>query len=76
MQIIIVSYEYDCKGQLIKSTNALNQSATTQYDLAGQVVSSTDLNGNTTVVTYDKLGRAIQSVSPFDSRNAVTKNIL
>ena len=67
------TYEYDCKGQLIKSTNALNQSATTQYDLAGQVVSSTDLNGNTTVVTYDKLGRAIQSVSPFDSRNAVTK---
>ena len=67
------TYEYDCKGQLIKSTNALNQSVTTQYDLAGQVVSSTDLNGNTTVVTYDKLGRAIQSVSPFDSRNAVTK---
>ena len=24
-------------------------------------------------MTYDKLGRAIQSVSPFDSRNAVTK---
>ena len=40
------TYEYDCKGQLIKSTNALNQSVTTQYDLAGQVASSTDLNGN------------------------------
>lgn len=53
----VTSYAYDDFGRVIKTTNALGNSAYTTYDNSGNVLTSTDYAGNLTTYAYDNFDR-------------------
>ena len=46
-------YEYDARGRLIKTTDAMGQTETRSYDTQNNLTGMTDRNGAVTVNTYD-----------------------
>ena len=60
-------YTYDHAGNLLTTTDALNNTVTNTYDWRGNATRFTDALGNITQYTYDKLGRLTKTVSPIDS---------
>ncbi len=58
-------YEYDYRGNLIKTTYADGSSQQTEYDAAGRSVKSWDRDGNMVQNVYDKAGRITRSLPPM-----------
>ena len=59
-------YEYNENGQVVRTTNALDQSTTSTYNALGQLVETTDFAGTPTVYTYDALGRLLTQTITID----------
>jgi RHS repeat-associated protein len=58
-------YLYDQQGKnVVKVTNALNQSVQQSYDIRNNVVSQTSANGLVTTYTYDEMGRKTEERRP------------
>ncbi|MDR6536758.1 RHS repeat-associated protein [Variovorax soli] len=55
----ITSFEYDPRGNLVKSTNALGHETLYGYDSANRVISSTAPNGVVTTFTWDARDRLL-----------------
>ncbi len=63
-------YSYNHLGLVTSTTNALNQTASTQYDWLGNATTSTDISNNVTEYTYDAFGRVLTQITPFDVSRA------
>lgn len=58
------SYQYDANGNLVRTTDALNQVRSATYDALDRVASSTDADNRTTAYAYDAGDRIVQVVDP------------
>ena len=58
-------YEYDHRGNLIKTTYPDGSSQQTEYDAGGQSIKSWDRDGNMVQNVYDKAGRITLSAPPL-----------
>lgn len=58
------SAQKNSQGQIIKVTDAANNSVTYKYDPFGNLTKTTDSLGNITTLVYDQRGRKIQMIDP------------
>ena len=64
----IMIFSYDNNGNLISSTNSLNQTSSINYNQFGQVIITTDPLGHTTQTEYDNFGNVAASVNALGER--------
>lgn len=67
-------YQYDDRGNLIKTILADGSSTSTTYDALNREIATTDALGRTTGTIYDKLGRVIEVILPDATPNDLTDN--
>ncbi|AKU21153.1 hypothetical protein ACZ75_06325 [Massilia sp. NR 4-1] len=60
----IQSFEYDAQGNLVKSTDAMQNSESYGYDALGRKTSFTNKLGQTWTYGYDAAGRLVSELSP------------
>ncbi|MCW9018100.1 MAG: DUF667 domain-containing protein, partial [Kangiellaceae bacterium] len=58
-------FQYNQRGELMQTTNALGNQTHTEYDAFGRVVKVTDALGHSSTYQYDKLGRQVLLTDPL-----------
>ncbi|EPR08089.1 right-handed parallel beta-helix repeat-containing protein [Ruminiclostridium papyrosolvens] len=69
---IASSTEYDCQGNVVKTTDANGNITEYHYNQRGLLETTTDAETNTTAFYYDRVGRKIAEVAPKDYDPAKT----
>jgi large repetitive protein len=67
-------YQYDERGNLIKTILADGSSISTTYDALNREIATTDALGRTTQTIYDKLGRVVEVILPDATPTDLTDN--
>jgi len=67
-------YDYDKRGLVTTTTDALNQQHITTYDAFGRSLTQTDVRGNTTIYSYDDAGRTLTITTPEGISTITTRN--
>jgi RHS repeat-associated protein len=64
----ITTFVYDQRGNLLSTTNALNETTSFTYNASGLVTSVTDPLGHTSRVEYDAQGNISAQIDPLNNR--------
>ncbi|MEH2294032.1 RHS repeat-associated core domain-containing protein [Nostoc sp.] len=67
-------YEYDDKGQLVKTLYADGTSESSVYDGVGRNITTIDAGGQATHFVYDALGHLIETIYPDNTANNLNDN--
>jgi RHS repeat-associated protein len=69
-------FEYDARGNLIKTTNALGQATQFDYDAKGQLTKTTNALGKVYAYSYDAFGNVIRTTDPLGNSKTATFDVL
>ena len=67
-------YEYNARGEIVRSTNPLGHVVTRTYDSKGNMLSETDELGKVTAYTYDASGNRLTTTDPLGNITRMTYN--